>query len=253
LAQKKDNKRSKSIPWSDAELRTSVDAYLYLLQMELSGVPFSAAEQEKLLASGPLYARNDASVRYRLRNISHVMQERGEPILKAYSPAPQVGKNVEIKIHRLLDERPDTLRSVRQLTRNRAAEAVEQHDVLAGLTQLKEMISALAPEQRSAAGIGHNNPPEKIVLEAEDFSEAVLAISHIESAVASNASETTAVENASSVLVRLGMKSALWAGQRLTDFAKAGAVAAGTGAGLSLTDLGGRIIKTLHQVFAFLF
>ena len=57
------------MPWSDSELRTSIDAYLYMLQLETAAVPFSVVEQERLLISGPLSARNEVSVRYRLRNM----------------------------------------------------------------------------------------------------------------------------------------------------------------------------------------
>ncbi|SNR35112.1 hypothetical protein [Puniceibacterium sediminis] len=252
MAEQEDN-RSANAPWSESELRTSIDAYLYLLQLEASGVPFSVIEQEKLLASGPLSNRNEASVRYRLRNISQIMQERGEATLKAYSAAPQVGKNVKARIHGLLDERQSTLRAIGQMGGNRGAEVVGLEDVLTGLSQLKEMISSLAPEPRPVAGIGHNNPPENIVLGADDFSEAVRAISRIESAVSGDAPDIDTVERSSNILVTLGMKSALWAGQRLTDFAKAGAVAAGTGAGLSLYGLGGQIVETLHRVFTYLF
>lgn len=224
-----------------------------MLQLEVAGVPYSETEQEKLLISGPLSNRNDASVRYRLRNISHVMQERGEATLKAYSAAPQVGKNVKARIHNLLDERQSTLRAIRQMVSSRGAEAVRLDDVLTGLHQLKEMISSLAQEPRAIAGIGHNNPPEEIIIGAEDFSDAVQAISRIEVAVSSDAADIDMVERSSSILAGLGMKSMLWMGQRFTDFAKAGAIAAGTSAGLSLSDLGGQIVETLHRVFAFLF
>jgi hypothetical protein len=253
MEEQKNKQRSSKLPWSDSELRTSVDAYLYMLQLEVAAVPFSVTEQEKLLSSGPLSDRNDASVRYRLRNISYVMRERGEMTLTAYSSAPQVGKNVKARIHRLLDERENTLRSIRQAGSNGDAEAVELDEVLAGLNQLREMISSLVPETRAVAGIGHNNPPGENPIGASDFSEAIQAIYRIENAVSSGGPDLGVVESGSNVLARLGMKLALWAGQRVTDFVKTGAVAAGTGAGLSLSGLGGKIIETLHQVFANLF
>ena len=252
MAEQKDN-RSANVPWSESELQISIDAYLYMLQLEASGVPFSVTEQEKLLASGPLSNRSEASVRYRLRNISQVMQERGEAILKAYSAAPQVGKNVKARLHGLLDERQGTLRAIRQMGGNRGAEVVGLDDVLAGLSQLKEMISSLALQPRPVAGIGHNNPPEDIVVGADDFSEAVRAISRIESAVSGDAPYIGTVERSSNILITLGMKSALWAGQRLTDFSKAGAIAAGTSAGLSLMGLSEQIVEMLRQVFMHLF
>ncbi|WP_417733438.1 hypothetical protein [Roseovarius sp.] len=252
MAEQKE-KGSASIPWSDSELRTSIDAYLYMLQLETAAVPFSVAEQERLLISGPLSARNEVSVRYRLRNISHVMKERGEATLSAYSAAPQVGKNVKARIHGLLDERQSTLQAIRQMVGNRGADTVELDEVLIGLHQLKEMIFSLASEANPVAGIGHNKPPENIVIGVEDISEAVRAISRIESAVSDHAPDIGTVERSSNTLVALGMKSALWAGQRLTDFSKAGAIAAGTSAGLSLTGLSGQIVEMLRKVFTYLF
>ena len=182
------------------------------------------------------------------------MQERGEATLKAYSAAPQVGKNVKARIHDLLDERRSTLRAIGQMVGSRSAtEVVDLEDVLAGLRQLKEMISLLAPEPHAVAGIGHNNPPEAIVIGAEEFSEAVREITSIESVVSGDEPDINVVEHSSNILIRLGMKSTLWVGQRVTDFAKAGAVAAGTSAGLSLTGLGGQIVEMLRQVFTYLF
>ena len=48
-----------------------------------------------------------------------------------------------------------------------------------------------------------------------------------------------------------GLKLAIWTGQRVTDFAKAGAVAAGTGFGVWLTGLGDHIIEVLHMIARF--
>ncbi|MGC3938742.1 hypothetical protein ACOTTU_13135 [Roseobacter sp. EG26] len=253
MAEKNKNKRSSNAPWSDTELQISVDAYLFLLRLEAAAVPFSAMEQEKQLSSGPLANRNEASVRYRLRNISHVLEERGETPLSAYSAAPQVGKNVKARIQKLLDERESTLRSVRQLGMANDSGVVDLRDVLAGLNQLRDMISSLKHEPQVIAGIGHNNPPEDIVIGVEDYSEAIEAISHIEDAVKGDTPDISVVASSTSILVKLGMKSALWLGQRLTDFAKAGAIAAGTSAGLSLSGIGGKIVEALQQVFAYLF
>lgn len=245
--------RQKNAPWSDIELQVAVDAYLYMLQLEISGIPFSETRQERLLFSGPLSNRSDASVRYRMRNISCVMQERGVAILRAYSPAPQVGRNVKSRIHGLLDARHDTLAAIRRLAGERRSGSVELDDVVANLEQLKDRISKLVESQRAFVGIGHNNPPEKIEIDANDFINAIRAIEDIEEELASESPDKNAIASRSDILVSLGMKSVAWAGQRLTDFARAGAVAAGTGFGLAVSGLGGKIIETLQQVFDYLF
>lgn len=224
-----------------------------MLQLEVAAVPFSVTRQEKLLSSGPLSSRNDAAVRYRLRNISHVLLERGERVLTAYSAAPQVGKNVKARIHKLLDERESELRAI-QLAESRASKTVtDLGTVLDELSQLRGMIASLMPEQQAIAGIGHNSPPEEITIEPEDFSKALDAVSSMERSISNGDRDAGAVDSETGVLIRLGMKLAIWTGQRITDFAKAGAVAAGTSAGLSMSGLGGKIIETLQQVFSHLF
>lgn len=224
-----------------------------MLQLQAAGVPFTEVEQERLLSSGPLSTRNDASIRYRMRNISHVMEERGWPILRAYSPAPQVGRNVKARIHVILNERSDTLDAVRALAGNSRGASVQLDDVLNSLKRLKSMISALSPEQASAPGIGHNDPPEAIGFVRSDFAEVTRAISDIEEAFSQEGPDQERVSTRLHTLMAFGLKCALWAGERVTDFAKAGAVAAGTGAGLSLSGIGGQVIEALQNIFGYLF
>ena len=254
MAKWRTNKKSSSnVLWSDTELQISVDAYLFMLQLEVAAVPFSATKQEKLLSSGPLSSRSAASVRYRLRNISYVLQERGVGSLKAYSSAPQVGKNVESRIQALLDKREGTLRSIRQMRSTSDTGSVDLGEVLTELNQLKDMISSIAQEPQVVAGIGHNNPPDDIDIESEELSDAVDAISCIEDSISRDVPNINIVESCANFLVKLGMKSAIWIGRRFTEFATAGAIAAGTGVGLSLFDLGRPIVETLQKVFAYVF
>lgn len=246
-------KGSKTSAWSRTELEVSVDAYLYLLRLEAAKVPFSASSQEKLLAAGVLSSRNDASIRYRLRNISYVMQERGEKIVKAYSPAPQVGKNVQKVLNDLLDERVSTLDSIRQTDYFAQVSQPNIEKVLSALGDLKELISSQSRMLGQVGGIGHNSPPEAITVEEREFDEAVVVISRIEQELSSGQPNRRTIGERSQVLINFGMNCAVWVGQRFTDFAKAGAVAAGTAAGLSLSGLGTQIVDVLKQVFAFIF
>ncbi|SOC14818.1 hypothetical protein [Thalassospira xiamenensis] len=90
-------------PWTDEELEVAVEAYLYLLKLERDGTRLPTSQVEKIAGKGDLANRNSSSIRYRLRNISYVLQERGLPTLLAYSPAPAVGKNVRKRIEDILD------------------------------------------------------------------------------------------------------------------------------------------------------
>ena len=124
------NHRKRNESWSDDELCASVDAYLYMLRLEVPSIPYSPTKYTKFLQTGPLRDRNDASIRYGMRNISQVMEERGAPILRSFSPAAQVGRNVKKKINELLNARlmPPAVPKERR---------VELSDILVRLDELK--------------------------------------------------------------------------------------------------------------------
>ncbi len=238
--------------WSDAELQVSVDAYLYLLKLEASGIPFSRVEQERLLSAGPLSGRNVASVGYRFRNISFVLVERRQISLEVYSPASNVGRNIKARINRLLDDREQVIQEVSMLTNSNTAIAPGLSETQDGLRQLRRQISDQVSSKNQPVGIGHNKPPEVIEDSHHVFEKALAAVSEIEEEVSSKLPNGKKIENLSNAVIALGVNFSVWAGQRLTDFSKATAVAAGTGTGLALSGLGEKIIATLKQVFTFL-
>lgn len=241
------NTERKNINWSDDELRASVDAYLYMLRLELHSVPYSPTVYSKFLETGPLRNRNDASIRYRMRNISQVMEERGAPILRSFSPAPQVGINVKKKINELLDERQIPIPAPKRRTA-RGEEPVKLPDILESLNELKGMLAKLEPQHM--AGFGHNHPPGIYAITAEDVLDARDAVATLERELP-NAATDQSISELTDRLGRFGLKLAIWAGQRITDFAKAGAVAAGTGFGVWLTGLGDQIIEVLQMIARF--
>ena len=239
----------KNETWNNDELRASVDPYLYMLRLEASSIPYSPTEYSKFLQTGPLRNRNDASIRYRMRNISQVMEERGAPILRSFSPAPQVGRNVKKTINELLDERqiPTPAREKRTA---RGGESVNLSDILASLDELKGMLANLEPQHM--AGFGHNNPPGIYAITPEDILDARDAVAALERELPNAATERQSISDLTDRLGRFGLKLAIWTGQRITDFAKAGAVAAGTGFGVWLTGLGDHIIEVLHMIARFI-
>ncbi len=95
--------KSSNILWTDTELVSAVEAYLFMLQAQRAGLTYPKDIGAKLLLSAHLTARNDGSVRYRMRNISAVITEMGGPILAEYSPAEQVGANVRLRIRAILN------------------------------------------------------------------------------------------------------------------------------------------------------
>lgn len=231
--------------WSDDELKAALDAYLYMLQLELSSIPFSAEQHAKLLLSGPLHERNEASVRYRMRNISHVLKERGLPILSAYSAAPQVGRHVMGRLNALLDIRDDVVQVLRKLVAQYDRN-LSKSDVLQSLSTLKDRINELSELQH--ANIGHNNPPDSIDLSGDELSSVSEKISQLEHFVADERYEYDFFNSLIQPVLSLGLKASVWCGQRLTELGKAAAISTGTGIGLSLTGLVDQIIATIRNL-----
>ena len=238
--------KKRSPLWSDDELKAALDAYLYMLQMELSFIPFSATQQSDTLISGPLNGRNSASIRYRMRNISAVIASNNLPTLSAFSPAERVGRNVRAKLESLLAARKETLATIRSLQTD-AGQSATKEAVVRALEELKGQLSKL--EAARPVGIGHNKPPGELELSSEEVRSASGAIEAIVSEVSSETSERENVIKLSKVLSSLGLKASVWAGQRITDFVRASAIAAGSGFGLHLSGLGEQILSTLRLVF----
>lgn len=63
--------------WSDKELRSTVRAYLRMLDAQERDLPYSKAETRRRLLKGPLKGRTEASIEYRMRNIAAVLEEHG--------------------------------------------------------------------------------------------------------------------------------------------------------------------------------
>lgn len=238
--------------WDDAELKAATDGYLYMLQLEQFGIPFSVSEHTEMLLSGPLNQRNEASVRYRMRNISSVAEELNLPTLKSYSAAPQVGKNVAEKIKGHLLSRPKVLESLRH--KSPRAEVVSDRltseAILADLESIKTKIAQLQTPEDSQ--MGHNNPPDDMRLANEDVQGVVEAIDSLKVVITSSEVDENVVGKLVSAIAGFGAKLFVWSGQRITDFTKSAAVTAGAGFGLWLSGLGEKIASTLSQTLQFL-
>ena len=244
-----DRKIGRHLPWNDDELIASVDTYLYMLQLELSKIPFSAPKYANFLLSGPLYRRGKVSVRYRMRNISFVMQERGMPTISAYSPASQVGSNVKKKLHRILDSRAEILASIVDIAKNHQS-VIILSDVQDQLQELKHRVTEI--EGLREVGIGHNNPPEAIDLFAEDLSEIVERITDIEKAVSERQADKRRIRNLSESVTTFGLTVTVWLGQRLTEFARAAAATLGSVLVLRAFEMQEKIIEIFRLLFSFL-
>jgi len=202
--------------WSQQELEIALNAYIYMLQLEANNIPFSIEEMSRFLTNGPLNGRNAASVRYRMRNISYIFQERKIPILKRYSPASQVGSQIKDKIIELLDlKNPDLLYS-NDLAIKKPIE-ISQKEIINKIEQLEGYLS----EVRSATiGIGHNNPPEVIENPPIDFSRESRSLDKIKSQLHSNNPDVAVIKKERNVILELGLKLCTWVKTGKDDISK---------------------------------
>ena len=90
--------------WTDAELKTAVQAYLWMLGQELSGNTYSKSKTNQGLRDGELASRTKASIEYRMQNISSALDELCLPRIKGYLPAKNIGNNVKDRIKGMLTQ-----------------------------------------------------------------------------------------------------------------------------------------------------
>jgi hypothetical protein len=206
--------KSSNILWTDAELVSAVDTYVFMLQVQRAGLTYPKDVGAKLLLSGPLNSRNDASLRYRMRNISAVVSEMGGPILAEYSPAEQVGANVRMRLRAMLSGHSH----FRPMLEETGASALTsgatdfRMEAIDRLGRLRAQISEL---ERELVGIGHNRPPEPLSSEGPgraDFEQARSDIDALENEVKNLTPDTEVTKEHASRLFEFGLKVALWVG-----------------------------------------
>lgn len=88
----------RSPSWSDVELAASIQAYLRMLRLELVGERYNKAEVNRALREGPLATRSQASVEFRMQNISAALYELKMPWITGYPPARNIGSAVKEKM-----------------------------------------------------------------------------------------------------------------------------------------------------------
>jgi len=91
--------------WTNEELEATIDAYIEMLKSQRSNTPYNKAEVNNALRNGLLHRRTSGSVEYRMQNISAVLYEFGEEIVKGYPAMGNVGAGVKKRIADILAEK----------------------------------------------------------------------------------------------------------------------------------------------------
>lgn len=90
--------------WSTDELRATIVAYLAMLGHQERGEAYSKSGFRRALIKGRLKGRSEASIEFRMRNISAVLDQHGRSILRGYLPAANVGEKVSDVIWSIIRE-----------------------------------------------------------------------------------------------------------------------------------------------------
>ncbi len=235
---------SANIPWTDDELRQSVEVYVLLLRLQLLGSKDRSEPLAQALLGGALAQRNDAAIRYRLRNVSAVANELGAPILTDFSPAESVGKLVRPRIRAMLLEDPDFARLL-----SPAASPTED-DRQTALTALKLLRRQIEDLESQLKWRGHNGPPDQVDIgvDGADLRTALEDINLVEKQLESPTVDKEAIAGSTSRILGLGLKLAKWLGERTTKFVDAALVAAAPIAVAQVTGLLPTIVNAVEAI-----
>lgn len=77
----------KNTQWTQAENAALVAEYFNMLSLHAQGKAFNKAAIRRALIAGPLAARSQGSIEFKLMNVSGVCASLGLPILPGYQPA----------------------------------------------------------------------------------------------------------------------------------------------------------------------
>lgn len=235
---------SANTPWTDDELRQSVEVYVLLLRLQLRGSDGRSEPVAQALLSGPLALRNNAAIRYRMRNISAVVQDLDGPVLKGFSPAEGVGKQVRPRIRAMLLNDPDFARLLAPIP-----DASHDHrgDAIKALAVLRRQIEEL---EADLAWRGHNGPPDMddAGLRRADLQETFASITSIEVELEKKDPDKAVVEAGTSRILGLALKLMKWIGERTTKFVDAALVAGAPVAVAQVTGLLPTIVNAVEAV-----
>jgi hypothetical protein len=235
---------SVNVSWTDEELRRSVEIYVLLLRLQLRGGNDRSEPLAQAFLSGALARRNDAAIRYRMRNISAVAQELGAPTLNDFSPAESVGRLVRPKIRSMLLEDTDFAGILKP---NADGESDPVSDARAALRILRDHIEDL---ERELAWRGHNGLPEQEDANAErdQLRSALEDIGAIESELEKPNPNKETIKSRTAKLIALAATIGKWLGTRATKFVDATLVAAAPVVVVKVTGLLPVLVNAVEAV-----
>lgn len=101
------SKRQPHKPWSTAENKALVDAYVDMLLKELRNEPINKSATNRALREGPLSGRSRGSLEFKFQNISSVFQQQGLKWVEGYIPLRNKQADLEEAVNAKIGTLPD--------------------------------------------------------------------------------------------------------------------------------------------------
>ena len=99
--------------WSDEELIASCLAYELLRVQSKAGEKINKARTYRILSAS--YGRSPKSYEFRFQNISFIYEKLGKKHLKGLLPAKNIGKNIETKLKKFVQDAIATIKTSKSL------------------------------------------------------------------------------------------------------------------------------------------
>jgi hypothetical protein len=236
--------------WSTEEIRSVVNTYFYLVLLNQIGALRDLDALVDYVSTEILDGKNSYSVLTYYRYITRVLRSKRLPLLNSISsiqrPRRKIIEAVTAQIDQLSESFLEVFANLQETSGNAlSVDAVRSN--LEGLGRHLAELDAAAKIHRN-----HNQPPEVIEDAPPLFAESLALVQKITNDLGQDPQNRSALIFDIHTLTRLGMKLAVWVGDRVTDFGKAAAVAGGTAVGTAIavwaTGLGPQLLQTIKAI-----
>ncbi|MHA4735338.1 hypothetical protein [Ensifer adhaerens] len=232
--------------WSTNEIRTAVNTYFYLLLLQQMGALSDLDSLVDYVSDEILRGRDNYSIYSCFRYISRVLRANRLPTLDSLPPIRNPKRNILAAISAQVAERSSEYLAVLHNLQQTADHRPTIQTVQTGIDVLAKHLETLEAAARLQRN--HNHPPEAIEDDTPPLAEAQALLVSVKNNLEKLPQTRSSLAVDVQMLTKLGMKLAVWIGDRVTDFGKAAAVAGGTAAGVWATGLGPQLFQTIKAI-----
>ncbi|GMN09738.1 HNH endonuclease signature motif containing protein [Croceitalea sp. MTPC9] len=139
-----------SKPWKDDELKSAIEAYIFMLEKTRNGEKLNKAKTYRELALK--HGRDANAFEYRMSNISYVLALHGRQWLKGLSPLSNAGHNIVTRMESILSKIEN-----RPINHSVIVESKVNQEL--SKTKLSEPRGKIKPKKSISEGIVYDRDP----------------------------------------------------------------------------------------------